>query len=80
MSILAPAKSVASVSLLDADRDPEAFSQELGGSFARYGFAIVSDHGIPADLIGTLRPPSRPRAGTTRAQAEAELDALRESS
>ncbi len=51
MDTLAPAKSVASVSLADADRDPEGFSQELGGSFERYGFAIVADHGIPADLI-----------------------------
>jgi isopenicillin N synthase-like dioxygenase len=51
MSTLAPAKSVASVSLLDADRDPEGFSEELGASFERYGFAIVADHGIPADLI-----------------------------
>ena len=51
MDTLAPAKSVASVSLLDAARDPEGFSQELGRSFERYGFAIVADHGIPADLI-----------------------------
>ena len=51
MDTLAPAKTVASVSLLDADRDPEGFSQELGRSFERYGFAIVADHGIPADLI-----------------------------
>ena len=35
MSTLAPEKAVASVSLLDADRDPEAFSQELGASFER---------------------------------------------
>jgi isopenicillin N synthase-like dioxygenase len=26
-------------------------AQALGGSFERYGFAIVADHGIPADLI-----------------------------
>ncbi|HVQ07676.1 MAG TPA: 2-oxoglutarate and iron-dependent oxygenase domain-containing protein [Allosphingosinicella sp.] len=51
MSTLAPAKTVASVSLTDADRDPEGFSQELGASFERYGFAIIADHGIPADLI-----------------------------
>ncbi len=51
MDTLAPAKKVASVSLLDADRDPEGFSQELGGSFERYGFAIVSDHGISDELI-----------------------------
>ncbi len=51
MDTLAPAKTVASVSLIEADRDPEGFSQELGRSFERYGFAIVADHGIPADLI-----------------------------
>ena len=51
MDTLAPTKTVASVSLIDADRDPEGFSQELGRSFERYGFAIVADHGIPADLI-----------------------------
>jgi isopenicillin N synthase-like dioxygenase len=51
MSTLAPAKSIASVSLKEAVRDPEGFSQELGRSFERYGFAIISDHGIPGDLI-----------------------------
>jgi len=43
--------AVASVSLDDFARDREAFAQALGGSFERYGFAIVSDHGIPIDLI-----------------------------
>ncbi|MEP7315467.1 MAG: 2-oxoglutarate and iron-dependent oxygenase domain-containing protein [Sphingomicrobium sp.] len=43
--------SVASVSLLDADRDPQAFADELGHSFVDYGFAIVRDHGVPQDLI-----------------------------
>ena len=51
MDSLAPARTVASVSLADAASDPEAFAQELGGSFERYGFAIVADHGIPAELI-----------------------------
>jgi isopenicillin N synthase-like dioxygenase len=51
MDTLAPQKTVASVSLIEADRDHEGFSQELGRSFERYGFAIVADHGIPADLI-----------------------------
>ncbi len=51
MDTLAPAKAVASVSLADAARDPDAFAQDLGGSFERYGFAIVADHGIPTDLI-----------------------------
>jgi isopenicillin N synthase-like dioxygenase len=42
---------VASVSLADADRDPDAFAQKLGHSFAEYGFAIIADHGIPDELI-----------------------------
>jgi isopenicillin N synthase-like dioxygenase len=43
--------SVASVSLKDADRDPDAFARELGESFVDYGFAILRDHGIPQELI-----------------------------
>ena len=42
---------IASVSLPDADRDPQGFAQELGSSFVEYGFAIVRDHGIPQELI-----------------------------
>ena len=42
---------IASVSLCDADTDPQGFAQELGNSFVEYGFAIVRDHGIPQDLI-----------------------------
>ncbi len=43
--------TVASVSLLDADKDPQAFAEELGNSFVEYGFAIIRDHGIPQELI-----------------------------
>jgi isopenicillin N synthase-like dioxygenase len=43
--------TLTSVSLAAADSDPEAFAEEIGGSFERYGFAIIADHGIPADLI-----------------------------
>lgn len=43
--------SIASVSLLGADRDPDGFAQKLGRSFEEYGFAIVADHGVPDDLI-----------------------------
>src|SRR4051794_41796324 len=42
---------VASVSLSDADRDPDAFAQKLGRSFEEYGFAIIADHAIPDELI-----------------------------
>ena len=51
MDTLAPTKSVASVSLADADRDPDAFADKLGHSFEEYGFAIIADHGIPDELI-----------------------------
>lgn len=43
--------NIASVSLKDADKDPQGFAQELGNSFVEYGFAIVRDHGIPDELI-----------------------------
>ncbi|MEO5774742.1 MAG: 2-oxoglutarate and iron-dependent oxygenase domain-containing protein [Sphingomicrobium sp.] len=42
---------IASVSLTDADREPDFFAQKLGRSFEEYGFAIVADHGIPDELI-----------------------------
>ena len=42
---------IASVSLKDADRDPQAFAEKLGQSFEEYGFAIIADHGIPDALI-----------------------------
>jgi isopenicillin N synthase-like dioxygenase len=43
--------SVPSVSLARSETDPEAFAQAIGASFQRFGFAVVADHGIPADLI-----------------------------
>jgi len=42
---------IASVSLTEADRDPEGFASKLGKSFEEYGFAIIADHGIPDELI-----------------------------
>ena len=39
---------IASVSL---DRPLPEVSDELGRSFAEYGFAVIRDHGIPAELI-----------------------------
>jgi isopenicillin N synthase-like dioxygenase len=44
-------KPLASVSLNASQTHPEGFARELGESFERYGFAIIADHGIPADLI-----------------------------
>ena len=45
------AANIASVSLKDAEHDPKGFAEKLGRSFEEYGFAIVADHGIPAELI-----------------------------
>jgi isopenicillin N synthase-like dioxygenase len=45
------ADNIASVSLKDADRDPEGFAQKLGKSFEEFGFAIIAHHGIPDALI-----------------------------
>ena len=45
------ADDIASVSLKDADRDPDGFARKLGRSFEEYGFAIIADHGIPEELI-----------------------------
>jgi isopenicillin N synthase-like dioxygenase len=42
---------IASVSLQDATTDPDSFAGKIGRSFEEYGFAIIADHGIPADLI-----------------------------
>lgn len=50
---------IASVSLARAEQDPEAFAQALGGSFERYGFAIVADHGVPAELIARAEEQAR---------------------
>ena len=49
---LAPhADEVPPLSLNDAATDPDGFAAALGSSFERFGFAVVSDHGVPDDLI-----------------------------
>ena len=44
-------RSIAPVSFREFSRDFEGFSKDLGDSFARYGFAVISDHGIPDQKI-----------------------------
>lgn len=39
------------LSLAEETADPIAFAAALGGSFERFGFAVVADHGVPTDLI-----------------------------
>ena len=58
-TLTAPSPSIASVSLEASTCDPEGFAAELGESFERFGFAIISDHGIPADLIARAEEKAR---------------------
>jgi isopenicillin N synthase-like dioxygenase len=46
-----PLAQVPLVSLADQDSDPDAFAAELGGSFERFGFAMVSNHGVPDAIV-----------------------------
>lgn len=39
------------VSMAEQANDPDGFAQKFGESFQRFGFAMVSDHGVPQDLI-----------------------------
>ena len=50
MATLASDK-IASLSLEEAQENPDEFARKLGSSFEDYGFAIVADHGIPDELI-----------------------------
>ncbi|MEE4201684.1 isopenicillin N synthase family dioxygenase [Erythrobacter sp.] len=52
----ATAPNIASVSL---SQPLEQIADELGRSFAEYGFAVVRDHGIPQDLIERAEETSR---------------------
>ena len=40
------------VSMTRFDADFQGFSDDLGASFARYGFAVVADHGLDEAVIG----------------------------
>jgi isopenicillin N synthase-like dioxygenase len=44
-------RAIDPVSYAQVRSDFDGFAQALGGSFARYGFAVISDHGLPQDLI-----------------------------
>ena len=42
---------IPTLSLAGYDADPHRFAAAIGESFERFGFAVVADHGIPADLV-----------------------------
>jgi isopenicillin N synthase-like dioxygenase len=43
--------AIAPVAFTRFDEDFHGFAQDLGASFARFGFAVISDHGLPQDRI-----------------------------
>ncbi len=45
--------AIAPISLADYDRDFAAFSEALGGSFRRFGFAVIADHGLDETMLAT---------------------------
>jgi len=51
MMLDTPSAQVPALSLADEARDPAAFAAAFGGSFERFGFAVIADHGIPQGLI-----------------------------
>jgi isopenicillin N synthase-like dioxygenase len=46
-----PLSEVPLVNLADADADPEGFAAAFGGSFERFGFAMVVNHGVDDALV-----------------------------
>lgn len=50
-SLVASDCAITPVSLTLFDQDFAAFSKALGQSFARYGFAVVSDHDLSSELV-----------------------------
>src|SRR5690349_15033296 len=46
-----PPSTIEPVSFAAFERDFAGFSRALGDSFARFGFAVIADHGLPQDGI-----------------------------
>lgn len=44
--------SLPTLSLATQEQDPEGFARAFGDSFRNFGFAVVTDHGVDATLIG----------------------------
>src|SRR5690606_29025525 len=47
----AKTRAIVPVSMKGYDADFQGFSDALGASFARYGFAVIADHGLDQGLI-----------------------------
>lgn len=47
------------IAVVSLDQPLENIADELGRSFAEYGFAVIRDHGIPAELIAEAEEKSK---------------------
>ncbi|QUL36841.1 isopenicillin N synthase family oxygenase [Erythrobacter sp. JK5] len=47
------------IAIVSLDKPLEDIADELGRSFAEYGFAVIRDHGIPQDLIDRAEASSK---------------------
>lgn len=47
------------IAIVSLEQPLEAIADELGRSFAEYGFAVIRDHGIPQDLIDRAEDKSK---------------------
>ena len=73
---------IPTLSLADQGHDPEGFAQAFGASFRRFGFAVVTDHGIDPKLIDTawkatrqlLNCPKRPSGVTIQQSLQGNGD------
>ena len=44
-------QAIQPISIARGEADPAKFAAELGGCFARYGFAVIADHGVSTGVI-----------------------------
>ena len=44
-------EALPALSMRDRRADPQAFAKAMGESYARFGFAVVRDHGLDPALI-----------------------------
>lgn len=51
MTEAAPASAIQPVSMTRYGSDFQGFAEDLGASFARYGFAVIADHGLDQGVI-----------------------------
>ena len=62
----AAARGIRPVSMSRYDTDFQGFSDDLGASFKRYGFAVIADHGLDEAVIDAAIAAARPSSPCRR--------------